>query len=416
MNATLTAVFETRHQPTIEAFRRFVTGELEPLWEEFGESTPEHIPQDVKRHVRRRSAELGFYGAEFPEAVGGRGLPLTAMAVLRHLAGSSGCPLAPLALPGPEGPTPLLAHGTPEQQQRYLVPLVRAEKMRSLGLTEPLAGSDAYHLATRARRSGTDWVLNGHKIFLSNLEVVDFVLVFAATDEHGGPNSTAVFIVDIDTPGLSVRQSFQGMAGELLYELLLDDVTLPADAVLGGPDQAHLAVAHGMLSLPRGRVLTAADCNGLAEYALNLGLEHARRRVAFGRPIGTFQHVQEHLVSTRTELAASKLLTLACTHQADERKELTSEDAAMAKITATELLKRAVDHSLQVLGGRGWMKGHPLEYLYRYARMMPIVGGTTEIQKVIIAHALGLGSLAQGPAPGIPARREEERLLPEGAV
>jgi alkylation response protein AidB-like acyl-CoA dehydrogenase len=246
---------------------------------------------------------------------------------------------------------------------------------------------------------------------------VDYVLVFATLNECGGPDGTAVFIVETDTQGVSIHQSFQGMSGELLYELLLEDVRLPLDAVLGGPDRAHLAVAHGMLSLARGRVLTAAECNGLAEYALRLGLEHARHRMAFGRPIGTFQHVQEHLVVAKTELEASKLLTLACAHQHDEYGELMSENAAMAKITAAGLLNRTVDRALQVLGGQGWMKGHPLEYLYRYARMMPIVGGTTEIQKVIIAHALGLGSLAQDPVTlQAPAQDTAGHLLQEAAL
>ncbi|MFH9425023.1 acyl-CoA dehydrogenase family protein [Streptomyces sp. NPDC017529] len=412
MNASLTDVFEAPHRATIEAFRRFVTEELEPLWDECGERTAEHVPQDIKRHVRRRSADLGFYGGEYPAHLGGRDLPLTAMAVLRHLAGSSGCPLALFALPGPEGPSPLLTHGTEEQQQRYLAPLVRAEKARSLGLSEPGAGSDTFRLSTRARRVGDDWVLNGHKIYLSNLDVVDILLVFASTTERGGPDGTAVFIVETDTPGLVAKQSFRAMYGEPLYEVLLDDVRLPGDAVLGGPERAHLAVGHGMLSLPRGRVLTSADCNGLAEYALRLGIEHARTRQAFGRPIGTFQHVQEHLVTSSTELQASKLLTLACTRHFDQHGEMPPESAAQAKITAAGALNRTVDRALQVLGGRAYMQGHPLEFLYRYARMMPIVGGTTEIQKVIAAHALGLGSPAQ-PPPGLGDEVSTSQLLEE---
>ncbi|MEV0261102.1 acyl-CoA dehydrogenase family protein [Streptomyces sp. NPDC050617] len=391
MDTGITAHFESAHRPQLAAFHAFVEDELVPLWQELGEPTAEHLTPEIKGHVRRRSAELGFYAPEYPSRLGGGDLPMTVAALLRHAAGRSGCPLAHAAMAGSEGPTWLLTHGTPQQQQRYLAPLIRAQAMRSTAITEPGTGSDMFRLATRARRVDGGWVLNGHKIFLGNLDRVDHMLVFARGEEAGADHSM-VFIVEADTAGLHVRQSFQGMSGEPLFELLMTEVRLPPDAVLGGPEHADLAMTQAMTTQAIARVMAAAECNGLAEHALALGLEHARARTAFGQPIGSFQHVQELLVEAQGEVEQSKLLTLTCALRHDERGEIPHEYASMAKNAAARALNRTVDRSLQVLGGRGWMKGHPLEYLYRYARMMPIVGGTTEIHKVIIAHAMGLGS------------------------
>ncbi len=179
------------------------------------------------------------------------------------------------------------------------------------------------------------------------------------------------------------------MSGEPLFELLLDQVRVPMDAVIGGEEGVGAAMALAVDSLSRGRLVVAAMCNGVAEYALRLGVEYAREREAFGERIGSYQHVQEHLVSSRAEVEASKLLTLACARLVDEGTEA-PENAALAKLTASETAVRVVDRSLQVHGATGWVRGHPLEFLYRYVRMMTIIEGTSEVQKVIIARAMGL--------------------------
>ncbi|WP_395293134.1 acyl-CoA dehydrogenase family protein [Kitasatospora hibisci] len=390
--STPSSVLEAGHRELVDAFESFIRRELVPLAAELPE-TADQPPADLRAYVRKRSAALGFYAGDYPEELGGADMPFTAVVLLHHAAGRSGCPLAPYALAGSDGPSPLLRHGTPEQIERHLVPLVRGEQARCLALTEPQAGSDAFRLTTTAVRDGDGWVLNGRKTFVSNADRADIALVVTATDlgEGAGPTGGATaFVLRMDHPGLRIGQRYEGMSGEPLFELTLDQVRAPMDAVIGGEEGVGAATALAMDSLSRGRLVVAAMCNGVAEYALRLGVEYARERQAFGEPIGNYQHVQEHLVATRAEVEASKLLTLACARLVDEGTEA-PENAALAKLTASETAVRAVDRSLQVHGATGWVRGHPLEFLYRYVRMTTIIEGTSEVQKVIVARAMGLG-------------------------
>ncbi|MBV6699154.1 acyl-CoA dehydrogenase family protein [Kitasatospora aureofaciens] len=389
MSATPSSVLESDHSEIVEAFESFIRRELVPLAAELPE-TADQPPADLRTYVRKRSAALGFYAGDYPEELGGAGMPFTAVVLLHHAAGRSGCLLAPYALAGSDGPSPLLRNGTPEQVERHLVPLVRGEQTRCLALTEPHAGSDAFRLTTTAVRTGDTWELNGRKTFVSNADRAGLALVVAATDLGDGRTVGATaFVLPMDQPGLRIGQRYEGMSGEPLFELLLDRVTVGPEAVIGGEEGIGAATALAIDSLSRGRLVVAAMCNGIAEYALRIGVEYARERQAFGRPIGDYQHVQEHLVSTRAEVEASKLLTLACARLVDAGTEA-PENAALAKLTASETAVRAVDRSLQVHGATGWVRGHPLEFLYRYVRMMTIIEGTSEVQKVIVARAMGL--------------------------
>ncbi|RAJ31792.1 alkylation response protein AidB-like acyl-CoA dehydrogenase [Kitasatospora sp. SolWspMP-SS2h] len=388
--STPSAVLEDGHRELVEAFESFVRRELVPLAAELPE-TADLPPADLRSYVRKRSAALGFYAGDYPEELGGSGMPFTAVVLLHHAAGRSGCSLAPYALAGSDGPSPLLRHGTPEQIEKYLVPLVRGTSARCLALTEPQAGSDAFRLTTTAVRDGDGWLISGRKTFVSNADRADLALVVTATDLGEGPSAGATaFVLPMDTPGLRIGQRYEGMSGEPMFELLLERVRVPMDAVIGGAEGVGAATALAMDSLSRGRLVVAAMCNGVAEYALRLGVEHARERRAFGERIGNYQHVQEHLVRSRAEVEAAKLLTLACARLVDEGTEA-PENAALAKLTSSETAVRVVDRSLQVHGATGWVRGHPLEFLYRYVRMMTIIEGTSEVQKVIVARAMGLG-------------------------
>lgn len=380
------SVLEADHRELVDSFESFLRKELVPLAAELPE-TADMPPTELRDYVRTRSARLGFYAGDYPEELGGSGMPFSAVVQLHHAAGRSGCPLAPYALAGSDGPSPLLRHGTPEQIEAYLVPLVRGEAVRCLALTEPHAGSDAFHLTTTAVRDEASggWLLNGRKTFVSNADRADFAIVIASVE-----GAATAFVVEADNPGLRIGQRYDGMSGEPLFELLLDGARVPADAVIGGAEGVGAAMGNGIDSLSRGRLVVAAMCNGIAEYALAQGIEYARERRAFGERIGAYQHVQEHLVTSRAEVEAAKLLTLACARLVDAGTEA-PENAALAKLTSSETAVRVVDRALHVHGATGWVRGHPLEFLYRYVRMMTIIEGTSEIQKVIIARAMGLG-------------------------
>lgn len=382
--ASLATMFQDDAQAAVlRSFEEFVARELRPLARETCGGWGDPVPDEIQRHVRRRSARLGFYAGEYPEDCGGQGMPFSVAVLLREAAGRSGCPLAPLAVAGAEGPSPILLAGTPQQREEYLRPLVLGEQTRCLAMTEPEAGSDAFAISTRAARDGDGWVLSGRKIFVSNADQADFVLVVARTGD--GPGEVSVFVVRQETPGLSLGQRFAGMSGEPLFELVLDGVRVPSATLIGAA--GHFT---GIAALSRGRLLVAGACNGIAEFALSLALEHARQRTAFGRRIGAFQHVQEHLVASRLAVESSKLLTLAAARRADAGADVV-EDASLAKLAAAQTVTAVVDRAVQVLGASALVRGHPLEWLYRHVRMMPIIEGTTEIQKVIVAGGLGLG-------------------------
>ncbi|MGK5671792.1 acyl-CoA dehydrogenase family protein [Micromonospora sp. URMC 106] len=377
------------HVPIVDSFRSFVARELVPMARELGVDEPAAISPDDRRLVRRRSADLGFYAGDYPESVGGQDMPFTAKLMMHEYAEASGCPLAPTALCNAEGPSWLLLTGDPQRDDRHLRPLVTARATRCLALTEPDGGSDAFALATTASRKEGGWLLRGRKAFVSNADQADLTLVVARIDTDPPRRSPGIFAVPAGTAGLVVGQRFDGMSGEPVFELLLDDVWVDESALVGAAD-ADAPDWRSAEALARGRLLVAAQCNGMAARALALGVEVARTRSSFGRRIGEHQHVQEHVVASRLALESARLLTAAAAQHFDEGDDVV-EFAALAKLAASEAACEVVNRMLQVHGAVGWIRGHPLEYLYRQVRAMTIIEGTSEVQKVIIANSMGLG-------------------------
>lgn len=379
----------------VEELRRslkdFLDREVRPLEEKNLDQEDDHIPIELLQQVRKRSAELGFYAADFPEDVGGSGLPQTGMVALRDDAAASGLRLASVVCYGPEGPTGVLLDGTDEQKKKYLMPLITAEKSMAFALTEPEAGSDAQNIRTTATKTDGGWVLNGRKHFITNGREADFVLVFASNDRslraRGG---ITAFIVEKGTPGFSVGRSQRGMVeNEAQVELIFEDCEVSEEQVLGGPDGVGTGFYSAAKFLAMGRLGIAATCNGLAQFALDLGLEHAKNRVAFDKPIGKNQYVQGHIVESLVELKASRLLTAECAWKYDHGEQVIQE-SSIAKLYSTEMVNRVADRMVQVFGGMGWMRELPLERLYRHVRVYTLVEGTSEIQRYIIAKSLGL--------------------------
>jgi alkylation response protein AidB-like acyl-CoA dehydrogenase len=239
-------------------------------------------------------------------------------------------------------------------------------------------------------------------MFVSDAATADIILVFATVNGVDGPDPTAVFVVDRNTDGIHIGQRFNSMAGDAMYEVVLNDVQLTADSVLGGEDSIGSAMVSGFDNLSKGRLVVAAQANAAAEYALRLGVAQARTRRAFGKRIGSFQHVQELLVQSWAELESSKLLTTASAAQVDDGRDMLA-NAAMAKLVATEAACRITDRMLQVHGAAGCIADSDVEHLYRAARIGRIIEGTSEIQKVILAHELGLGSAEAGDV--VPRRK-----------
>ncbi|HEV3471578.1 MAG TPA: acyl-CoA dehydrogenase family protein, partial [Actinomycetota bacterium] len=266
----------------------FIERELRPLEDSELDPEVDDMPVELRDRVRKRSAELGFYAADFPEDLGGSGLPQLGMALLREAAARTGCRLAAFTTYGPEGPTGLLLSGTDEQKKRYLMPLITAEKSMCFALTEPDAGSDAQSIRTTATPDGDDWIINGTKHFITNGKHADFALVFAANDrEKKAQGGITAFIVERGTPGFELGRAQRGMVeGEGQFELIFDNCRVSSEQILGGPENVGMGFYSAMEFLAMGRLAIAAGCNGIADYALSLGVEHAQNRVAFDRPIG----------------------------------------------------------------------------------------------------------------------------------
>ncbi|MGH2812355.1 MAG: acyl-CoA dehydrogenase family protein [Actinomycetota bacterium] len=381
----------TEVQELRKSLRDFIEREIRPLDEAELDPENDHIPIEVWQKVRRRSAELGFYAPDFPEEYGGAGLTQVGMVALREEAARSGVRLAAGVCYGPEGPTGVLLDGTDEQMKKYLMPLITAEKSMAFALTEPDAGSDAQNIHTTATKDGNDWVLNGRKHFITNGKYADFVLVFAANDRtKKAQGGITAFLVEKGTPGFEVGRSQTGMVeGEGQVELIFDNCRVSEENVLGGPEKAGFGFYSAMGFLAMGRLSIAAMCNGIADYALNLGLEYAKNRVAFDRPIGKNQYVQGHIVDSLVEVKASRLMTYECAWKYDHGEEVIQE-SSIVKLYASEMVNRVAYRMIQVYGGMGWMREVPLERIYRLVRIFTLVEGTSEIQKYIIAKTLGL--------------------------
>jgi acyl-CoA dehydrogenase len=369
----------------------YVDRELRPLELEQLDPEKDEIPAELRDRVRRRSAELGFYAADFPEDLGGSGLPQLGMVLLREAAAGAGSRLAAFTTYGPEGPTGVLLSGTAEQKKKYLTPLITAEKSMCFALTEPDAGSDAQNIRTTATQDGDSWILNGRKHFITNGRRADFALVFAANDRlKKAQGGITAFIVEKGTPGFEVGRAQVGMVeGEGQFELVFEDCRVPEENILGGPENVGMGFYSAMQFLAMGRLSIAAMCNGIADYCLRLGIDYAKERTAFDRPIGKNQYVQGHIVDSHVELKASKLMTYECAWKYDHGDPVIQE-SSIVKLYAAEMVNRVVDRMIQVHGGMGWMRELPLERIYRLVRIFTLVEGTSEIQKYIIAKTLGL--------------------------
>jgi acyl-CoA dehydrogenase len=287
------------------------------------------------------------------------------------------------------GSLPIVLAGTSELKARWLPPMAAGRAMAAFAMTEPEAGSDLASIVTRARRDGEDYVLDGTKTLISNAGIADFYVVFATTDPSQGKKGISCFVVAADTPGLRFVKSQVLSAPHPLGEIALTSCRVRASSRLGNEGKG---MALGLATLDALRATVAAAACGMAERALEEALDHALQRRQFGKPLAEFQLTQAKLARMATELAAARLLTYRAVWEKDMGAERVTLESAMAKAFATEAAQRIVDHSLQILGGRGVLAEHPVERLYRSVRALRIYEGTTEIQLLVIAQQLIRGA------------------------
>jgi alkylation response protein AidB-like acyl-CoA dehydrogenase len=364
--------------------RKLAQERIAPRAREIDDS--EEYPQDLFDLF----VDAGLTGLCVPEELGGSGAGIFGLALaIEEIAKYSNAAALMLLLTRlPTGP--VLIAGSEEQQRRFVTPVATGEARAAFGLSEPQAGSDVMGMRTRARADGDDWVLTGTKCWMSGVRQADWYCIFAKTGpvDSRAHDSVSAFIVERDRPGVAVGSIDRkmGVKGVDTGELLLDDVRVPAENVVGEIGGFRLA----MLGLNAMRPIVAARGIGLAEGALMYAVEYVQNRQAFERTIADFQGIQWKIAELATEIEAARLLTYRAAWMAD-RGQFTKEWVpflSMAKYYATELAVKVSGEALQMLGAAGYMKDHPLELYYRDAKQLTIVEGTSQIQLGLIARGV----------------------------
>jgi alkylation response protein AidB-like acyl-CoA dehydrogenase len=365
----------------VETVRQFARERIAPIASLHDESG--QFPWDTVREM----ADLGLFGVPFEEEYGGAGADALSLAlVVEELARVDASHSITVGAHTSLCASPIHDFGTPEQKERFLTPLARGEKLGSFGLTEATSGSDAANMATRAVRDGDEWVLNGTKVFITNAGVAGIYVVAAVTDPAKGSKGISMFIVEKEAEGLrsGKKEDKLGWRASDTRELILEDVRVPADQVLGEEGRGFQQALH---TLTGGRIGIAAHALGIAEGAFDAARAYALDREQFGRPIAEFQAIQFKLADMATGIEAGRLLTHKAARLKDSGRDYRLA-AAQAKLFCSELAMRTTTESVQIHGGNGYTRDYPVERMMRDAKVTEIGEGTSEIQRTIIARAI----------------------------
>lgn len=343
------------------------------------------------REAWNKCADFGIQGLPLPEEYGGQGADaITTMLGLEAL--GKGCRDNGLIFSINahiwSGAIPILRFGTDEQKQRWLPGMCDGSLIGVQGMTEPSSGSDAYSLATTAQLDGDHYILNGTKTFISNAPVADVFIIFATMDRSKGWAGLCAFVVEKDTPGLSVGKNFDkmGLRTSPMSELVFDDCRVPAESVLASPGAGMMVFNH---SIEWERSCIMASTIGTMERQLEQSVAYARSRKQFGQSIGKFQAVSHRLVDMKVRLETARLLLYRLGWMRDQGKP-TPLDAAMVKLYLSETFVQSSLDALQVHGAYGYMKETELERDVRDSLAGRIYSGTSDIQKNVVAQYMGL--------------------------
>ena len=380
-------LFTSEHDMWRESVRKFIEQEIVPFhaqWEEDG---------IVPRELWLKAGEAGLLCCTVPEEYGGLGLDyLFDVVVFEELwrAGASG---PGFLIHTDLVATYILSFGTDEQKRHWLPKMVTGEAIGSLGMTEPHAGSDLKAIRTKAERDGDDFVINGQKVFISNGQMCDVLVLATKTDSAAGAKGVSMFLVDASLPGFKRGKNLEklGMKAQDTSELFFEDLRVPASAMLGGEGQGFALM---MTKLAQERLAQAIRSATVTETVIEWTVDYTSERKAFGQTIADFQNTQFVLADLKARSVLARVYTDRCIELFMQGK-LDPVDAAIAKMTTTELHCEAADKCLQLFGGWGYMWEYPITRAYADARIVKIAGGSIEIMKTIIARDLFKGRLGK---------------------
>lgn len=373
-----------------ETVARFVDRELIPLEPHYlksklpGSDHPE-LTSEQRKRLRDVSKELGLWGLDAPEDLGGHDLPTRTMAAVHEELGRS---CVPFVLP-PDSPNlrMLQAVGTDAQKKKYLQPYIEGRMASAIAISEPGAGGDPAGMKTRAVLEGEQWVLNGRKIWISNARAADFIIVMARVGNDQRQGGITSFIVEKGTAGFIIEREIPMVGGGSTYEIVFEDCRIPKDSVLGEVGKGYAPM---QLRLRTRRLEMGSTCVGITKRALDMMCEHAKQRETFGVKLAERQAIQWWIADVSTRMHACRLMVREAADKTDRGEDIRHE-ASMIKVFATEMAYDACDHAMQTLGALGVTLELPLNALWQKARLMRVYEGPSEVHRQAIARrVLGL--------------------------
>ena len=366
---------------------RFVREELIPLEKSVLER--EAAGQGVfltageRAPLDKQSRELGLWGLDAPEDVGGSDLPEIALVAVNEELGKT---VTPYVLP-PDSPNlrMLMVTANADQRAQYLAPYARGETTSAIGISEPGAGGDPAAMTTSARRDGSDWIINGRKIWISRAAEADFTILMAVTDKskgvHGG---ISAFLIDKGAPGFNILRKIPMIGGHFTYEIALEDCRVPACKLLGKEGEGFAPM---QVRLSTRRLEMSCVCVGMAQRALDMMCEYAPQRNTFGAPLSERQTIQWWVADAATKIHGARLMAYDAAWKIDQRRDPRTE-ISMLKVFATELAWDTLDKAMQTFGAMGMTKEIPLQLMAATVRNMRIYEGPSEVHRWVVARKL----------------------------
>ena len=377
--------FAEDHRMIIDLVSKFVDDKLMPLEKAVmareAAGDPVSLLPDEEDPLLAECKELGLWALDAPEEVGGVNLPTTVMLAIQEKLKST---VTPFIFP-PDSPNlhMLMAAATPEQKVKYMQPYAQGEAKSCIAISEPGAGGDPAQMKTRAVRDGSEWVINGRKIWVSGVPKADFIILMATTDpKKGAHGGITAFIVEKDTPGFIIEREIPMLGGARTYELIMDDLRLPDSQILGevgagfAPMQKRLTVR---------RLEMGAMCVGMAQRALDMMIEHTQQRETFGHKLSDRQAIQWWIADGATKIHAARLMVIDAAEKQDRGEDVRTI-ASMIKVFATEMATEIIDQAMQSFGAMGMTRELPFAIMSQRLRLARIYEGPTEVHRMVIAR------------------------------
>ena len=371
------------HEMIRQAARDFAQNEIAPIAEEFDKSG------EFPLETIRKMGEMGFMGIEVPEEYGGAGMDTMAYVLaLEEICKADAAHGTVMSVNNSLFCYGIHRFGSEELKEKFLKPVASGQAIGAYSLTEPMSGSDAATMRSRAVLDGDEYILNGRKSWVSSAPKSDFVLVFMMTDPEGGHRGITAFLTEVDKPGFTLGKPEPklGIRASATSEILYEDYRCPVGHRLGEEGQGFKIA---MTVLDAGRIGVASQALGIAEASYEASLEYAREREAFGQKIGEFQGISFKLADMKTRIEASRLLIYNAALAKEKSKEKSDRftlPASMAKLYASETAMFCAHAAVQIHGGMGYSKELPIERYFRDAKITEIYEGTSEIQRLVISR------------------------------